>query len=93
LLPAYDEYTVAYKDRSAVLDPLYAKRADSGNGIFNPTMVLDGQVVGTWKRTLQKGSVAITLRSFTALKKTEKHAFAEAARRYGAFLGLPAALA
>lgn len=92
LLPAYDEYTVAYKDRSAVLNPLDAQRADSGNGIFNPTLVLDGQVVGTWKRTLAKGSVAITLRPFTRLKKTEEHAFAEAARQYGAFLGLPAVL-
>src|SRR5207244_1248846 len=31
LLPPYDEYTVAYRDRSAVLDPLYAKRLNTGN--------------------------------------------------------------
>ena len=86
LLPAYDEYTVAYKDRSAVLDPLHAQRPDSGHGIFYPTMVLDGQVVGTWKRTLNKGSVDITLRPFTPLKKAAEQAFAKAARRYGAFL-------
>ena len=76
-----------------MLDPSFAKREDSGSGIFNPTMVLDGQVVGTWKRTLTKGSVAITLRPFNALKRAEKHAFTEAAGRYGAFLGLPAELA
>src|SRR5262245_2764707 len=29
LLPAFDEYTVAYKDRSAVLDPKYTKQANS----------------------------------------------------------------
>ncbi len=92
LLPAYDEYTVAYKDRSAVLDPSYARRADSGYGIASPTMVLDGQVVGTWKRTLKKGSVVITPNPFTRLKKAEERAFAVAARQYGAFLGLPAVL-
>ena len=92
LLPAYDEYTVAYKDRSAILDPSYARRADSGNGIFNPTMVMDGQVVGTWRRTLKKGSVVIMLSPFTLLKKSEKHAFANAASHYGVFLGLPATL-
>jgi hypothetical protein len=31
LLPTYDEYTVAYKDRSAVLDPSYAKQSGNGN--------------------------------------------------------------
>ena len=93
LLPAYDEYTVAYKDRSAVLDPKDARRADSGSGIFHPIMVLDGKVVGTWKRALQRGSAAITLRPFTVLKKTEKKAFSEATRQYGAFLGLPVVLA
>jgi len=93
LLPAYDEYTVAYKDRSAVLNPVYAKRADSGYGISSPTIVIDGQVVGTWKRTLKKGSVVITPSPFTVLKKAEKHAFTLAARQYGAFLKLPAVLA
>src|SRR5262249_57340985 len=47
LLPAYDEYTVAYKDRTAALNPGYAKHANYGHGIFNPTIVVDGQVVGT----------------------------------------------
>jgi len=92
LLPAYDEYTVAYRDRSAVLDSSYAKRADSGYGIASPTMVLNGRVVGTWKRTLKKGSVIITPNPFTRLKKAEERAFAVAARQYGAFLGLPAVL-
>src|SRR5262245_18581978 len=40
LLPVYDEYTVAYKDRSAVLAPEHAKR--SGNGIFSPSIIVDG---------------------------------------------------
>jgi len=92
LLPAYDEYTVAYKDRSAVLNPVYAKRADAGHGISSPTMVSDGQVVGAWKRTLKKGSVVITPNPFTVLKKAEKQAFTLAARQYGAFLELPVVL-
>src|SRR5262249_41454511 len=47
LLPAYDEYTVAYKDRSAALNPDYAKHANYGPGIFNPTIVLDGPLLLT----------------------------------------------
>jgi len=91
LLPPYDEYTVAYRDRSAVLDPAHGKIMSS-NGIFHPIIVLDGQVAGTCKRAIKKGAVAITLSPYAPLKKKERQAVAEAAERYGAFLGLPAAL-
>ena len=87
LLPAFDEYTVAYKDRGAVLNPLYAKQANSGNGIIYPTIVVDGQVVGTWKRKINKDGLAITPSPFTKLKRAETGALAEAASRYGEFLG------
>jgi winged helix DNA-binding protein len=87
LLPAYDEYTVAYKDRSAALNPTYAKQANSGNGIFYPTIVVDGQVVGTWKRTLKKDTLAISPSPFEKLKRAETRAIAEAANHYGKFLG------
>lgn len=87
LLPAFDEYTVAYKDRSAVLDPKYTKQANSGNGIFYPTIVVDGKVVGTWKRTLKKDRVVVTPSPFAKLKRAETRAFAEPVSRYGEFLG------
>jgi len=89
LLPAFDEYTVAYKDRSAVLDPLYAKRLNAGGGMLNPTMVVDGQVAGTWKRALKKETVVITPGLFGKLSRAETRAFAEAASRYGRFLDAP----
>ena len=57
LLPPFDEYTVAYKDRRAVLDPAYAQQAGYGIG---PIIVVDGQIVGTWKRTFNKDAVVIT---------------------------------
>jgi Winged helix DNA-binding domain len=93
VLPAYDEYTVAYKDRSAVLDPLQAKRASTGNGIFNPIIVINGHVVGTWKRRLEKRSVVITPNLFTSLTKADRHALVMAAGQYGAFLKARVALA
>lgn len=86
LLPAYDEYTVAYKDRSAVLNPLYAKQ--SGNGIFSPTVVIDGQIAGTWKRALRRDSVEITSSFFGKLNKEEKLSFDLAVIRYEKFLSL-----
>jgi hypothetical protein len=89
LLPAYDEYTVAYRDRSAIIDPAYGKRADS---ILSQTIVLNGQIVGNWKRTLQKGSVVITPHLFTSLTEAEHHTFNRAAQRYAAFLEMSVAV-
>jgi len=88
LLPAYDEYTVAYQDRSAIMTSEVAARADSGHGIFHPPIVIDGQVAGSWSRTLQKDSVAITCRLFGPLDRRQKQALAAAAQRYAKFLGL-----
>jgi hypothetical protein len=69
-----------------VLNREYAKNANYGHGIFNPTIVVDGQVVGTWKRTIRKDALVITPSPFSKLKRAETRAFAEAAKRYGEFL-------
>jgi hypothetical protein len=91
LLPPYDEYLVAYKDRSAALASASSKRL-AANAIFGPTIVLDGQVVGTWKRTLGKRDVTMTLSPLGNLRKADQHAVNEAAHAYGVFLGVNAVL-
>jgi hypothetical protein len=89
LLPAFDEYLLGYRDRSAVLTAEHAgKVVPGGNGVFRPMMVLDGRIVGTWKRSLKKRSMHIDYAPFAKLKKTELAAFDVAAQRYGAFLEL-----
>jgi len=86
LLPNFDEYTVGYKDRSAVIDASQMEKFDSRGNVLNNVLVLDGQVVGTWKRTLKKDAVIITPNLFIPLTTAGTHAFASAANRYGAFL-------
>ncbi|HEX7313875.1 MAG TPA: winged helix DNA-binding domain-containing protein [Pyrinomonadaceae bacterium] len=90
LLPAYDEYTVAYKDRAAVLHPSHTRRADATGAVLGPTVILNGEAVGNWKRTLKKDSVFIETSLWTTLKRRERSALEEAARRYGEFVGLRA---
>jgi hypothetical protein len=76
LLPGFDEYMLGYKDRSAALDPVHAQKLIPGNnGMFMPTIVMDGYVVATWKRTLKKNAVLITAAPFTSLNKLQKRAF------------------
>jgi winged helix DNA-binding protein len=89
LLPAFDEYLLGYKDRGAVLAVDDALRVVPGkNGVFFPTIVVDGRVVGTWKRKLKKNSVDITLSPFAHLDDLDVRAI-EAAGSYSDFVGLP----
>src|SRR6202043_1861010 len=89
LLPNFDEYTVAYKDRSAVIDPSHTKKLDPRSSILlTNTIVMDGRVVGTWKRTLKKDAMLLTPNLFTSPNQAETQALLSAANRYGAFLGM-----
>ncbi len=89
LLPNYDEYMVAYTDRSAMYDTQHDSKLDSrGNVLFNNVVVLDTRVVGIWKRTLKKASVIVTPTLFAPLDDAQMDALAAAAQRYADFLGL-----
>lgn len=79
LLPAFDEYTVAYKDRSAI-----------GHNVLDPAVVIDGRVAGTWKRVLHRGEVEIAVSHFRPLTAKEQCALGEAAERYARFLNVSA---
>lgn len=87
LLPAYDEYTVAYSDRRAILDAADMERAR--NGIFSPVMVSGGKIVGLWERTIKKRGVEIHFNPLHSLTAEEEQAFRVTAEGYGRFLNLP----
>lgn len=55
--------------------------------MFVPTILLQGGVVGTRKRELKKDAVSVTPYFFISPKKTETHAFEDAAAHYANFLG------
>jgi hypothetical protein len=94
LLPNYDEYTVAYTDRMSIFDVTHTDKLDSrGNIIFQYAMVLDGLVIGTWKRTIKKNEVVINLAPFTTLTEDQNQAVIAATQQYGKFLELPVVLA
>ena len=78
---------LGYKDRSAALHPTHGPLIVPGNnGMFQSTLVIDGQVTGTWKRTIKKNTVIITLSHFRRLTTAEKRLVDEAAHGYASFL-------
>jgi hypothetical protein len=87
LLPAFDEYIIAYKDRSASLVYKHHKKAVSDNGVFRPVVVISGIVRGIWKRAIRKDMVMIELSLFHPVNKKEMRGIEKAAEKYGEFLG------
>ena len=85
LLPGFDEYLLGYKDRRDVLSAEHAQKiVPGGNGVFLPTIVADGQVVGTWKRNLKQQPPEVQLSPFTDLDGLNERA-ADAINRFRAF--------
>jgi winged helix DNA-binding protein len=80
LLPAFDEYLVAYRERGAMLDPRHVKRLNAGGGLLAPCVVKGGRVVGLWRRDAK----TITIER---LLPCDRESIEAAARRYEAFVG------
>ncbi|HYO95676.1 MAG TPA: winged helix DNA-binding domain-containing protein, partial [Polyangiaceae bacterium] len=88
-LPGFDEYLLGYRDRSAVLAEEHRQRiAPGANGIFLPTIVVQGQVLGTWRRAASSQGVRLQAVPFTTLSAAALKGFELAASEYGRFLGV-----
>ena len=82
LLPVYDEYLVAYRDREAVPHGAMTMRKNGRAVGYQHAVVIDGQVAGTW-RPLQASGV--DLKPARRLSAPERKAAAVVSRRYERF--------
>ena len=86
LLPAWDEFTVGYRDRNDILDPRHTKRVNAGGGVLRPVVVIHGEVVGTWQRTFDKSGVVVAPTFFRRIDPAELRAVDAAVARYAKYL-------
>ncbi len=91
ILPGFDEYLLGFKDRSAMLTGDHMKRVIPGNnGVFMPTIVEAGRVIGIWKREIKKSRVDIRALPFEPFTGAQSEAFRRAGDTYAAYLQLDA---
>lgn len=94
LLPIYDEYLNAYRDRVLVPhSPAMSNRSFGGDAAFQHALVVSGRVAGTWRVTATASSTKIRVVPLRTLTRMERHAIREAGERYAAFLGAAVDLA
>lgn len=90
LLPNYDEYFIGFKDRSAIGE--IARQAGikgDDPSLIAHVVILNGQIVGGWRRTLTKNAVILERNLFKDLTRSEERALAREADRFSEFLQLP----
>jgi hypothetical protein len=80
VLPAFDELIVGYADRSA-----FVSAPVPVMDLLGPVVVVDGRVVATWKRSLDKREVTCTI---AAVAPVDRARVTAACERYARFLGL-----
>ncbi len=85
-LPAFDEFMVSYKDRSASLAPDLGGAVITANGIFKPMIAGKGKIKGSWKRTAQKDKTQVTPDYFRLEDALTAKAALPALKAYAAFL-------
>ncbi len=92
LLPNYDEYFIAYKDRALTVS---AAASRSGilanpllaNGGFPHLLMIDGLLAGTWARNVVKSGVTVQLKPFRPLSPVTMAAVNKAIAAYTRFIG------
>ncbi len=84
LLPAFDEFAIAYKDRDALVNSKY--QAQARKVIFDPIIVVDNQVVGNWKRSIKTNKIDVGLNLYGKLNKTQLKAVEAAVKHYQKFM-------
>ncbi len=85
-LPAFDEYIISYKDRTAALALEYQATAFTSNGIFKPVLLVNGQAIGVWSRSVKKDVVCIQAAFFKSPSKTTLALLQKEAKLFGLFL-------
>jgi hypothetical protein len=89
LLPNFDEYTVAYRDRAEVMHP---------GPLHEPAFVLSnvvtvgGRIRGSWRRTLGRTNMSLEINALERFDPTEMADIEAAGKRFGRYLDRPVRL-
>ncbi len=89
LLPNYDEHVVAYRNHNPSLDPRTPNALRNwGNALTAHLVVLDGLVIGGWRKTVKANRADINFILPIPMQTNERKALEAAIKRYAAFVGM-----
>lgn len=73
LLPGFDEFILGYQDRLfAMTQEQHHRLVPGNNGVFAKSVVVDGQVVGLWKRGGRPGKRTLEVEELTSIGRAAR---------------------
>ncbi len=95
LLPNFDEYTVGYRDRSALLHADYPFRPElfAFSSILSNIVTAGGELRGAWRKIVTPKGVRLEVSPLAPLSPAVRAGVEQAGRRFGRFLERPVELA
>lgn len=92
LLPNYDEYLVAYRDRDPQVLPYSHTAVSRADGAYVHSLILGGQLAGAWRRSQKGRDILVEVRPYARFSRDEERALRAQVERYGRFLELKTSL-
>jgi hypothetical protein len=89
LLPNFDEYTVAYRDRAEILQ---AGRTHDPFFVLSNVVTVGGTIRAGWRRTPKRNGVRVEISALDRFAPAEISAVEDAVRRLGRYLERPVQL-
>jgi Winged helix DNA-binding domain len=72
LLPNFDAYLLAHRDKDHLLSAKHYKRVYRNQGWISPVVLIDGAVAGVWSHKLQGKRLRVDVEPFGKLSKAER---------------------
>jgi hypothetical protein len=89
LLPNYDEYLIAYKDHTGLLDKKIGAYSAAVYSILSRHIIcMNGKVIGGWKGMVKKNEMIIKTKIPIKLSSDQRDALKNATEKYSRFLGM-----
>jgi hypothetical protein len=92
LLPIYDEFLIAYRDRVFMKRDLKTPKLHIGPDTFSHYLVIDGRLAGSWKPRETGDTITVAVSLYGRVSRAERDAIELAADRYGRFRRRPITL-
>jgi len=90
LLPNYDEFLIAYKDRELSLGKTrFAEIGTRGRDVYVHHVMVNGKLAGSWRPELTRGRLDVSISTYQRASPPTARAIAKVRRRYEAFVRGP----
>jgi hypothetical protein len=88
LLPSFDEYLLGWRERDIAVEAEHKAKINRGGGWLHPVVLVDGELVGTWRSERAPKKLKLEISAFTRLTPVVKRGAAAETKEIAAFLGV-----